>query len=134
MPYLVPRRHDFPRVDAIFLVGKTFFSRRRYYYFLIVDTFPIIVFVPEQLHINDGELLSSVLCRAFGWASFYCFRKHQISKVSANTEPTVENTHTYIIFQRYTHFYFLDTKNPLTTRVGNTGLATEVFSYYVVAT
>ena len=33
--------------------------------FLCYDTFPIIVFVPEQLHINDGELLSSVHCMVF---------------------------------------------------------------------
>ena len=51
-------------------------------YFVIssfIDIFSIIVFVPKQLHINDGELLSSVLSVEFQRASFKCFRKPFIS-------------------------------------------------------
>ena len=72
----------------------------------------MIVFVPKQLHINDGELLSSVPCREFWCASFPCFWKPQILKVSANIEPNLENTQKYNMFPRCTHFYFWTPKIP----------------------
>ena len=55
-------------------------------------TFPIIVFAPKQIHINDGELLNNVPCRAFRCACVHVFLKPHISKVSANIELHVYNT------------------------------------------
>ena len=42
--------------------------------FIFIDTFTIIVVVLKQLHVNDGELLSSVLSVEFRPALFYIFK------------------------------------------------------------
>ena len=54
-------------------------------------------------------------------------------KVSANIEPTLEILEIQQ-FPSYTHFYFSDTQNLGKLKVGNTGLATKVCTYYVVTT
>ena len=48
-------------------------------YFLTL--LPIMVFAPEQLHINDLELLSTVPSTEFWRASFPCSKKHVISNI-----------------------------------------------------
>ena len=52
-----------------------------------IDTFPIIAFAPEQLHINDLELLSNVLCIEFRRASFPCSQKHMIFMIFGSKAP-----------------------------------------------
>ena len=55
------RREDtiFRREDILFRLGDTSFPRKGRTYLMILNIFPIIVFVPEQLHINDWELLGT---------------------------------------------------------------------------
>ena len=49
--------------------------------------FPTIVFVPKQLHINDLELLSIVLCIELRRAPFPCSRKHLILMMFGSKGP-----------------------------------------------
>ena len=46
---------------------------------IIIDPFPIMVFAPEQLHINDLELLRTVPSTEFQRASFPCSKKYKMS-------------------------------------------------------
>ena len=56
-------------------------------FFSFADTFPITVSAPKQLHINDGELLSSVYCVDFRGVSFSCFREQLIFKIFGSLAP-----------------------------------------------
>ena len=59
-----------------------------YYHVLIfIDTFPIMVLAPKQLHINDGELLSSVLCREFWRTSFSCSQTQMFFMICGPKAP-----------------------------------------------
>ena len=62
--------------------------RLLYYHIIIfIDTFPIIVFAPEYLHINDLELLNTVLSTEFQRTSFPCSQKRTISGIFGPRAP-----------------------------------------------
>ena len=53
-----------------------------YHNITFIDTFPIMVFAPEWLHINDFELLRTVSGTEFRRASFPCSKKRPMFTIS----------------------------------------------------